>query len=105
MINDKSKDSPLSYVPANDTYVNFLGIEVDNGKVEWDYSVMGHAIGWRPFYGSLLVAIKRKCNFKGDLDLLTLDEDFILFKFSYKEYFNLVNDHNPYFLKGRHILF
>lgn len=41
--------------------------------------LIGYTIRKRPLYGSLLDAIKRKQNFKGALELLTLQEDFFFF--------------------------
>lgn len=75
--------------------VKFLESEVNKGKQEWSFSLVGYAIGKRPFYGSLLVAVKRKWNCKGALEFLILEGDFFLFKFSYKKDFDMVNDHEP----------
>lgn len=67
--------------------------------------MIGYAIGKRRYYGSLLAAIKRKWTFKGALELLTLEKDFFLFKFSCKEDYDKVWDNGPCFLNGKSFLF
>lgn len=63
--NEKGKDFSLLFFLAESTDVNFSKSEIDDGKVEWDLSVVGYAMGKRSFYESLLTAPKRKWNFKG----------------------------------------
>lgn len=58
--NDKGKDFFLSFIPSDSKDVVFSKYEVDDDKLEWCYSLVGYATGKRPFYGSLLAAIKRK---------------------------------------------
>lgn len=74
--NDKSKDFSLSYVPLASPEVSFLEDELKIGKKEWSYTLVGHAIGKRPLYGSLLAAVKRKWTFKGSFEFLTLEGTF-----------------------------
>lgn len=71
-----SKAINLSFIPCSDDEVVFTEEELSSGQKEWGLSLVGHAIGKRPFYRTLLAAIKKKWNFKGSLDLLTMEGDF-----------------------------
>lgn len=66
---------------CSDEEVSFLEEELYLGQQEWDLSLISHAIGKRPFYGSLLLAIKIKKRwiFKGNLELLIMKGDFFFF--------------------------
>lgn len=79
------KDFSLSYVPSASPNVLFSKDELEIRKKEWCYTLVGHAIGKRPIYGSLLVAVKQKWTFKGSFKLLTLEGDFFVFKFVCKD--------------------
>lgn len=55
--NGNSKDFFLSFVPPHSSDDSFLEDELEEGKKEWCFTLVGHGIGKRPFYGSLLVAV------------------------------------------------
>lgn len=49
--------------------------------------------------------MKKKLYFKGNLDLLTLEDNFFLFKFYYAKDFDLFWNLWPYFLNGKPFIF
>lgn len=100
-----SKPFFLSFIPPSSDEVSFAQDNLVEDLKVWDLSLIGCAIGKRPFYGCLLAVIKRKWNFKGSMELLTLQGDFFLFKFSCKKEFDSVWDNDPYFLNGQPFLF
>lgn len=100
-----SKPFSLSYIPLSFDEVSFSQDNLIESIKEWDLSLVGYSIGKRPYYASLLTTIKRKWSFKGSMDLLTLEGDFFLFKFSCKEDYDSVWDNGPCFLNGRPFLF
>lgn len=95
----------LSFISCSDDVVSFLEEEISHGQKEWEISLIGHAISKRPFYEFLLVAIRKCWTFKGSLDLLTIESDFFLFKFTCKEDFDLVWNSGLRFLKGKPFIF
>lgn len=98
---ENSKDFLLSFVPVDSVDANILESDVNEGKQDWAFLLVGYTIGKRPYNESLLAVVKRKWNFKGALDVLTLEEEFFPFKFSCKEDYDLVNDQRPFFLNER----
>lgn len=70
-----------------------------------ELSLIRHALGKKLFYDSLLTAIKQKWLFKGSLKLLTLEGDFLLFKFFYREDYDIICDIDHYFLSKRLFFF
>lgn len=100
-----TKPFSLSFVPEESPEVSFSQDDLAEEQNEWDLSLIGYVVGKHPFYGLLLAAIKRKWTFKGSLELLTLDGDFFLLKFSCKEDYDCVWDNGPCFLNEKPIFF
>lgn len=84
--------------------ISFSDEELDEGSKECDLSLVGYSLGKRPFNGALLDAIKKVWNLKGNMDLISLNEGFFLFKFSYEEDFNLAWMGVPWFLFGKYFI-
>lgn len=103
--NGTSTNFLFSYIPPTSSDVSFSEEELEIGKKECIFTLVGHAIGKRAFYGSLLVEVKRKWSFKGSFKLLTLEGDFFVFKFMCKENYDIVKDHGLCFFNGRPFLF
>lgn len=76
--NEKCRDFSLAFVPADSVNINFSESEVDEGKLQRGFSLIGYSIGKKLFYGSLLDVVKRTRNFKGDLEILSLEGVFSL---------------------------
>lgn len=67
--------------------------------------MVSHAIGKRPYYGSLLTVVQKRWKLKGVLHLLTMENEVLLFKFSCAEYFEAVWNSGPYFRNERSFIF
>ncbi|XP_028552220.1 uncharacterized protein DDB_G0280205-like [Dendrobium catenatum] len=95
-----AEEFSLSFVPPA-TKVPFSADELAKGVPDWGSSLVGYSIGPRPTYLSLLNSVKKAWNPKGDVELLSLNDGFFLFKFSSPEDYQLAWSGGPWFFFGR----
>ncbi|KAL0918456.1 hypothetical protein M5K25_010465 [Dendrobium thyrsiflorum] len=89
-----------SSVPADDP-LDFTETHVTAAKEEWSLSLVGYSIGRRPFYESLLSAIRKSWKLKGMMQLLSLSDGFFMLKFSSPEDYEMALSGGVWFFLGK----
>ncbi|PKU76688.1 RNA exonuclease 1 [Dendrobium catenatum] len=92
---------PLSFFPEEPEIVPFSGEKLLAGAQGWSLCLVGYSLGRRPYYETLLGAIKRTWSLKGSVKLLSLSDGFFLLRFTSSEDFDMVWNRGVWFLLGR----
>ncbi|XP_020695549.1 uncharacterized protein LOC110109002 [Dendrobium catenatum] len=91
----------LSSSIAIDDPLDFNEPQVKAAKEEWGLSLIGYSIGRRPYYESLLSAMRKLWKMKGMMKLLSLSDGFFMLKFSAQEDYDMVLAGGVWFLLGK----
>ncbi|KAL0914365.1 hypothetical protein M5K25_014709 [Dendrobium thyrsiflorum] len=86
----------LSSSTPPDDPLDFTEIHVSAAKEEWNLSLVGYSIGRRPFYESLLSAMRKLWK-----QLLSLSDGFFLLKFSSPEDYDMALSGGVWFFLGK----
>ncbi|PKU68571.1 hypothetical protein MA16_Dca020839 [Dendrobium catenatum] len=81
--------------------LDFNEAHVQVAKEEWGLSLIGYSIGRRPFYESLLSAIRKVWKLKGTMKLLSLSDGFFMLKFSSHEDYDMALAGGVWFFLGK----
>ncbi|XP_020703790.1 uncharacterized protein LOC110115030 [Dendrobium catenatum] len=79
----------ISTLPTPEEIIDFPTLDIADAVEEWNLALVGYSLGKRPFYESLLNAVKKLWDLKGNIKLISLSDGFFLFKFSCREDFEM----------------
>ncbi|KAL0915597.1 hypothetical protein M5K25_016026 [Dendrobium thyrsiflorum] len=91
----------LSSSPSLEDPLDFTEVHVKAARDEWGLSLVGYSIGRRPYYESLLSAIRKTWTLKGMLKLLSLSEGFFMLKFSSPDDYEMALAGGVWFFLGK----
>ncbi|KAL0914872.1 hypothetical protein M5K25_015257 [Dendrobium thyrsiflorum] len=91
----------LSPSPSLDDQLDFSETHVQAARDEWGLSLVGYSIGRRPYYESLLAAIRKAWKLKGTMKLLSLSDGFFMLKFTSPEDFDMALSGGVWFFLGK----
>ncbi|XP_020679054.1 uncharacterized protein LOC110097149 [Dendrobium catenatum] len=99
----KSSPNPLkfSHFPSEPDIIPFSGEKLSHGGEDWKLCMVGYSIGRRPYYEALLSAVKKTWSLKGEVQLLSLNDGFFLFRFSCVDDFESVWSRGVWFILGK----
>ncbi|KAL0921210.1 hypothetical protein M5K25_008262 [Dendrobium thyrsiflorum] len=80
----------ISMLQTPEEIIPFQQDDIAEANDEWSLALVGYSLGRRPFYETLLKAIRKSWILKGTLKLISLSEGFFLFKFSTLEDYEMV---------------
>ncbi|KAI0489416.1 hypothetical protein KFK09_029258 [Dendrobium nobile] len=85
-----TKTLSFSHHPSKPEVIPFSCEKLSKGGDDWSLCLVGYSIGRRPFYESLFRAINKTWSLSGSVKLLSLNDGFFLFCFSYRDDFDMV---------------
>ncbi|XP_020692822.2 uncharacterized protein LOC110107027, partial [Dendrobium catenatum] len=91
----------LSSTVLLDDPLDFNEAQVKAAKDEWGLSLIGYSIGRRPYYESLLSAMRKSWKLKGMMKLLSLSDGFFMLKFTAHEDFDMALAGGVWFFLGK----
>ncbi|KAI0488613.1 hypothetical protein KFK09_028452 [Dendrobium nobile] len=91
----------LSSSSLPDDLLDFNEVHVKVAEDEWSLSLIGYSIGRRPYYESLLSAIRKLWKLKGTMKLLSLSDGFFMQRFSALEDFEMALNGGVWFFLGK----
>ncbi|XP_028553747.1 mucin-5AC-like [Dendrobium catenatum] len=95
----------ISTLPTPEEIIDFPTLDIADAVEEWNLALVGYSLGKRPFYESLLNAVKKLWDLKGNIKLISLSDGFFLFKFSCREDFEMVWNKGAWFIFGKPFIF
>ncbi|KAL0913108.1 hypothetical protein M5K25_016540 [Dendrobium thyrsiflorum] len=95
----------ISTLQTPEEIIPFQQDDIAEANDEWSLALVGYSLGRRPFYETLLKAIRKSWILKGTLKLISLSEGFFLFKFSTLEDYEMVWARGAWFILGKPFIF
>ncbi|KAI0523207.1 hypothetical protein KFK09_005601 [Dendrobium nobile] len=91
----------LSSSVLPDDSLEFNEVHVKAASDEWGLALVGYSIGRRPYYESLLSAMRKVWKLKGMMKLISLSDGFFMLKFSAPEDYDMALNGGVWFFLGK----
>ncbi|XP_020684420.1 uncharacterized protein LOC110101008 [Dendrobium catenatum] len=91
----------LSSSVLPDDPLEFNEIHVKAASDEWGLALIGYSLGRRPYYESLLLAIRKVWKLKGMMKLLSLSDGFFMLKFTTHKDYDMALSGGVWFFLGK----